>query len=108
MLVIVDTVFIAHFWSAVHLRFRLKRKHPNELRQILRDVDEMVFWGRWLFPDWWKEAVAVQHFSIFQIDEFPVHALADDKVFYRVRRVRRGFFVWLYAILLGAAISSLS
>ncbi|MGH1576724.1 hypothetical protein [Planktotalea sp.] len=61
-----------------------------------------------MFPDWWNDCIVLQHFCLFQIDQFPPMALADDKVFYRVKRLRRGFVVWLYAAALGMVIASMS
>ncbi len=99
---------IWHIGASLKLRRKLIRDHPKTWIAILDRVDNRVWIGRFLFPNWWSESLALQHFCLFQIDRIPVRVLADDEVFTKIQKLRRGFAVWLYAILLGAAISSMS
>ncbi len=103
-----DLVLVFRFWTAIGLARHLRRRHPKEL-QTIRDTSPSYIWvGSSLFPRWWNEAVMLQDMSLFWLNQIPVHILADDTVFKRIKRLRSGFSVWCYAAALGIVISELS
>ena len=108
MFLLADLVLLRYFWATFSLRRRLRKHHPDAMRSIMWNVDPLVHIGRYIFPKWWNDCIDLQHFCMFQIDQFPVLALADDKVFVGVKRIRGGVVAWLYATALGLVIASIS